>query len=291
MNVNVEADTLGRYEATYAQKRHVFLHSFYDTTLYVDADTVFVNPIEDQVWDFPTNAVKIHRIPWIPYTRDKFLPVYEAFDHNLQARYPLPPESQYAPIGIQAGILLLHKSTHPVLKDFFGSISQEVWRLSHQKKLAGDQGLLHFVCQSKGIGLVHLERRYNFYCNYHNQDTLWGQSAEKTFEVSFAPAVVWKEAIILHYNVHWPETIPRRAMRLAALRGAINLMDQHGIGSKDEFRKHLTRFDPTTATEALDTPIPVPERRQDSSILDRTHKKLYLFRRNLTKAVTGTRKS
>jgi hypothetical protein len=291
LHVNVKADTLGCYDAMYAQKRHVFMHSFYDATLYVDADTVFVNPVEDRVWDLQPNAVKIHRIPWIPYTRSRFLPVYEAFDRDLQTRYPMPPEDQYAPIGIQAGILLLNRSTHPVFKGFFGSISQEVWRLSHEKRLAGDQGLLHFVCQSKGIALEHLDRRYNFYCNYHNQDTLWDRPAEETFEVSFVPAIVWKEAIILHYNVHWPETIPRRFMRLAALRGALNLMDRHGIGSKDEFRQQLTRFDPATTAEALDRTIPVPHQAQEKSILRRTHKKFYLFRRNLARAVTGARKS
>jgi hypothetical protein len=80
-------------------------------------------------------------------------------------------------------------------------------------------------------------------------------------------------------------------MRLAALRGALNLMDQHGIGSKAEFRKQLTRFDPATAAEALDRSIPVPQPDQDTSLLRRTHKKIYTFRRNLAKAVTGARKS
>lgn len=259
--VQIIEDTWPRYKYGISAKRHVFLHRVFEKTFFVDTDTVFIQPPEETIWQFPANSFVIQRVPRTSYSYEKFLPIHQLLPEELKKAFPMPAPSEYNPVAVQSGAFLFAKDTAEIFYDFFSKADQNVWEMNKKQKCGNDQGFLHFICNSRKIPIIHLPYEYNFYSWYYNVNNFcWGEPIERTYEKIFFPVIFWKEARILHYNVAWPHPdIPKRIAHIGAARGIINLLERENLFSIKEFKKLLSSCDGDTARLLFHEKLPVAE--------------------------------
>lgn len=263
VHATVEESTFDYPSEQYGQKKLLFLHRYYQTTWCIDADTVFLKKIEENLWQVPPHTIRILRVPWSAYSFEKLKKVYEALPSGTRRCFPFPTETQYNPIAVQSGSFLFTETVQPILETFFSSISTHIWKMvSGKEHLGGDESLLHFVCYSRHIHIEELERQYNFIAHFHNRKKIfYGKNIEKTLENAFSAAVLWDAAIILHYNDRvWLKNYPPHLLLLGAIRAICNLLDKKAGGwfSKTEFCNWLSAVDPKLVATIFETALPLP---------------------------------
>jgi hypothetical protein len=113
---------LGQDTNVIAQKVFCMLHSPFETTLYVDVDTVILNPLEEYLFEAKKHDVLITPLPWKSFTRE----------------YEWQPESWPY---MMAGILFYNQNFRSIYQRYFEQVGDTFFRLP-----LTDMNLLSMTC-------------------------------------------------------------------------------------------------------------------------------------------------
>ncbi len=255
MGVAVLAPKCRSWTQPFAVKKEAYIHRLYQKTLFVDADTVFVQKLDEALWDVAPGSLKVHARTHHYYTKRQFWKVHQSLARcGYPDQWSLTEENYCA---FNSGVFVYPYDLQPVLEQFFIHVPEDTWNVALKKSLGADQGLLQYLCLSRHIPVHELDYAYNFEEHYHNHKKFYNQPVDKTLRHAFTAAIIWKRAFILHHHAYmWLHELPKHIVKQATLRTLIDMLEPLPLFAIDSLKQDVQTWLPHYA-EMFKYPLPL----------------------------------
>ena len=238
LGVAVLAPKCRSWTQPFAVKKEAYIHRPYTKTLFVDADTVFVQKLDEALWDVAPGSLKVHTRTHHYYTKRQFWKVHQSLARcGYPDQWSLTEENYCA---FNSGVFVYPYDLQPVLEQFFVHVPDATWNVALKKSLGADQGLLQYLCLSEHIPVHELDYAYNFEEHYHNHKKFYNQPVDTTLRHAFTAAIIWKRAFILHHHAYmWLHELPKHIVKQATLRTLVTLLELSPQFAMDVFKREV----------------------------------------------------